>query len=98
MLDLGFDGHPFTWSNGREEIVNIQARLDRALGIPEFRNKFSPIKITHLPHFRSDLAIILIHLEASLGRHRCLGPKNFILEETCSHEANCEESIRRFWK
>lgn len=68
LMDLGFEGHPFTWSNGREGSANIHARLDRALGNPGFQNRFSPIKITHLPRFRSDHAVILIHLEASLGR------------------------------
>jgi hypothetical protein len=32
VLDLGFEGYPFTWSNGREGDNYIQCRLDRAMG------------------------------------------------------------------
>lgn len=30
--DMGFEGYPFTWSNGREGDANIQLLLDRLLG------------------------------------------------------------------
>lgn len=64
LVDLGYEGYPFTWSNGRKGEDNIQAKLDRALGNSSFLNRFSHIKVTHLPRFRSDHAVILIHLEA----------------------------------
>lgn len=97
LMDLGFEGHPFTWSNGREGSANIHARLDRALGNPGFQNRFSPIKITHLPRFRPDHAVILIHLEASLGRDSRQKPKIFRFEESWSHQNNYEQAVRRLW-
>ncbi|CAJ2634985.1 unnamed protein product [Trifolium pratense] len=44
LIDLGFEGYPFTWSNGREEGAKVQCRLDRALANVEFINRFSPIR------------------------------------------------------
>lgn len=54
LSDLGFIGHSFTWTNGREEIENIQCRLDQALASEGMINKFFPIKVKHPPRFGSD--------------------------------------------
>lgn len=97
LLDLGFEGHPFTWSNGREGRANIQARLDRAVSNQHLQSKFSPIKITHLPRFISDHVVLLIHLEASLGRDRRQRPKIFRFEESWSNGDKCEQAVRRLW-
>lgn len=31
LVDLGFNGNPFTWNNGRGDCVNIGEKLDRGL-------------------------------------------------------------------
>lgn len=31
LIDLGFNGNPFTWNNGRGGCANIRERLDRGL-------------------------------------------------------------------
>lgn len=97
MLDLGFEVHPFTWSNGRNESANIQARLDKVLGNPELQNRFSPFKINHLPRFRSDHSVILVHIEASLGKDRRQMAKIFRLEENWSNEDRCEQAVGILW-
>lgn len=47
--DLGFLGHPFTWSNGRVAEENIQCRLDRALATESFCNRFTPSESSTYP-------------------------------------------------
>ncbi|MCI11577.1 hypothetical protein A2U01_0032678, partial [Trifolium medium] len=64
LAEFGFEGYPFTWSNGREGEDNVQCRLDRAMGTEDFANRFSPIRVLHLPRYGSDHAAVLIHLEA----------------------------------
>jgi hypothetical protein len=34
MIDVGFAGNPFTWSNNRSGLENIKERLDRGLAPP----------------------------------------------------------------
>lgn len=73
LVDLGIEGYPFTWNNGRRGNENIQERLDRALVSNEFSNRFATIKVSYLPRYGSDHAVIRIELEAdsnSKGRKR----------------------------
>jgi hypothetical protein len=82
LIDLGFEGYPFTWSNGREEGANVQCRLDRALANVEFINRFSPIKVSHLPRFGSDHAAVLICLESPLSGNSRRRRRLFRFEES----------------
>ncbi|WJX18123.1 hypothetical protein P8452_07957 [Trifolium repens] len=49
LLDLGFQGQPFTWRRGP-----VKERLDRVLGNADWQNLFPNSNITHLPINSSD--------------------------------------------
>lgn len=66
ILDLGFEGYPFTWTNGRKGSENIQRRQDKAIASNSFINCFSPLKVIDLPKYDLDHAIIRIVLETEL--------------------------------
>ncbi|CAL1408859.1 unnamed protein product [Linum trigynum] len=55
LLDVGFTGPKFTWSNGR-----LSQRLDRALCNQEWIRQFPDTVSTNLPRLRSDHRPILI--------------------------------------
>jgi endonuclease/exonuclease/phosphatase family metal-dependent hydrolase len=74
LNDMGIEGYPFTWTNGRHGSENIQCRLDRALGTEDFLNRFSPWKVSHLQRYGSDHAAILIQLEHHDCRKKKEGP------------------------
>lgn len=57
--DMGFEGYIFTWTNGMEDLENIQFRINRGLATSEFANRFPSTKVLHLPQFRYDHDIIL---------------------------------------
>lgn len=79
LTDLGFQGHPFTWTKGRKGEANIQCSLDKAFSSQSYLNRFSPTKVSHLPRFGSDHDVLRIDLEADLGEGN-KRRKNFFLD------------------
>ncbi|XP_058758387.1 uncharacterized protein LOC131631620 [Vicia villosa] len=97
LSDLGFQGHPYTWTNGRQGDNNIQCRLDRAIASQSFLNRFSPHKVSHLPRFGSDHAVLKIELEVDLGSKGRRRVHLFRFEEAWSKDKKCEDSVREVW-
>ncbi|CAL8168515.1 unnamed protein product [Prunus armeniaca] len=46
LMDLGFDGYPFTWRNRRESGL-IQERLDRGLTLEKWLELYPEARVTH---------------------------------------------------
>jgi hypothetical protein len=49
LVDLGFTGNPFTWSNHRDDPNLIRQRLDRGMGSSQWIHMFPSFSILHLP-------------------------------------------------
>uniref|UniRef100_A0A2N9FS20 CCHC-type domain-containing protein n=1 Tax=Fagus sylvatica TaxID=28930 RepID=A0A2N9FS20_FAGSY len=54
MIDLGFSGPKYTWSNLHDISSLIMQRLDRAWANPSWSVLFPNALVTHLPRFHSD--------------------------------------------
>jgi hypothetical protein len=62
MIDLGFSGPKFTWSNCHDINSLIMERLDRALANPNWRILFPEASVSHLTRTHSDHCPILLTL------------------------------------
>ncbi|CAN0904072.1 hypothetical protein LINGRAHAP2_LOCUS22874 [Linum grandiflorum] len=54
LVDLGFEGPPFTWSNHQVDPDEIEERLDRYLVIPTWLDIWPEAKVRHLLPLSSD--------------------------------------------
>lgn len=61
MLDLGFSGNPYTWTNGREGRGLIMERLDRGVANEGWRTLFPRAIISHNPRHALDHAPIILN-------------------------------------
>ena len=60
LVDISYQGKPFTWSNARQGLALIRERLDRALINPAWLDHFPDTKVIHLPKTHSDHCPILL--------------------------------------
>lgn len=61
MLDLGYSGNPFTWTNGRHGRGLIKERLDRGLVNREWCLLFPRATVTHIARVASDHAQVILN-------------------------------------
>jgi hypothetical protein len=77
MIDLGFDGNPYTWSNNRKGLLMIKERLDRGLASPNWTHLHLEYSLLHLPAFASNHNPISLTTNNSF----CFLPRPFRFEE-----------------
>ena len=68
LIDLGFSGPKFTWTNRRELSDLIQQRLDRVWVNAEWKLCFPEAFVSHLAHINSDHCALLLSLVPNLGQ------------------------------
>jgi hypothetical protein len=86
LVDLGFVGNKFTWSNHRSRRANIRERLDRGLANQGWVHLYPNSLINHLLAANSDHCHILLSTD---GSYRNL-PKPFRFEAfwTCDQSSH----------
>ena len=67
MMDLGFSGPKYTWTNKRELGNLIQCRLDRCWVNPGWKELYPEACVTHLARVNSDHCLLLLRLHPPLG-------------------------------
>lgn len=74
LLDLGFQGPKYTWTNYRKGLALIRERLDRAWCNLLWHHKFDQEVVWHLPWTHSDYHPILFE---DIQGQQCMGFQGF---------------------
>lgn len=93
MIDLGFHGPPFTWSNKRHGQALIRERLDWGVANGAWRLLFPRATIKHCPRTSSDHAPILMD---TFGDHLS-GPRPFRFEPFWVSSPQCYDVVDEAW-
>jgi hypothetical protein len=94
MIDVGFAGNPFTWSNNRIGLENIKGRLVRGLASPSWVLLHPDFSLIHLP------ALNLDHnpISPNTNTTSCFLPRPFRFEEFWSKDPSCGQVIETAWQ
>lgn len=68
IVDLGFMGCKFTWSNKRSGLANIRERIDRAIADVLWRIEHPNAKVQHYDYAPSDHVPIILNLSGVSAR------------------------------
>lgn len=92
LIDLGFVGYPYSWSNKRAGKENIQERLYRGLGNSDWITLFHFATITHLPAISSYHNPII--LKTTIDNSY---PKPFRFENMWLDDPFCYDVVHNGW-
>jgi hypothetical protein len=94
LVDLGFSGSPFTWSNHRHGRHLIRERLDHSVVSTQWIHLFPLFLVRHLPAQASDHNALLLNTSSS-NSHL---PTPFRFEEFWTKDPSCIEVIASAWR
>jgi hypothetical protein len=93
MIDLGFSGNPYTWSNKRRDHHLIKERLDRGIANSHWVHLFPHFSVQHLPAQSFDHNPIILETAPS----DLALPRPFKFEEFWTYDPSCGSTISSAW-
>jgi hypothetical protein len=93
LIDLGFSGNPFTWSNKRSSLANIKERLNRAFSNSEWRLLFPNATLLHYPATSSDHNPLILNTSGTILSL----PKPFRFEAFWTRDSSSSQVIQDTW-
>jgi hypothetical protein len=93
LVDLGFVGNPYTWSNNRQGLAVIKERLDRSLASLDWVYIHPEFSLIHLSASISYHNPILLNTNTSSNFH----PRPFKFKEFWTYNPTCGVVIENAW-
>ncbi|CAM8982331.1 unnamed protein product [Rhodiola kirilowii] len=93
LMDLGFKGAKFTYSNKRLGQEEVQSRLDRAVGDELWFQNYQYSNIQHLVSHHSDHCPLLLNLEMVTS----VQVKPFRFESMWMRDATIVDTVKKSW-
>lgn len=93
LVDLGFNGCPYTWTNAQDGAGLSKDRLDTALANSPWIDTFPHTKVHHLPRTHSDHCPFIISLDNVVLD----GPFPFLYKEVWMEHPNFKDFFINNW-
>ncbi|KAL3846296.1 hypothetical protein ACJIZ3_003699 [Penstemon smallii] len=97
LVDLGFVGDIYTWTNRWPHPLTIRERLDRACASDLWVQKFPYSRVVHMDTINSDHNPICIEVRAQQTFHRPKAKKKFRFEAMWLKSEDCAKIIGDSW-
>jgi hypothetical protein len=99
LMDMGFTGPKYTWSNRQAGANNIRVRLDRAVGNGDFLNLYDECRVENIFTTSSDHYALLINL-AKRGDLKVRQPVHsyFMFEAAWMRAPDYMEVVEKTWE
>uniref|UniRef100_A0A2N9ERH6 CCHC-type domain-containing protein n=1 Tax=Fagus sylvatica TaxID=28930 RepID=A0A2N9ERH6_FAGSY len=94
MIDLGFSGPKYTWSNCHDMNSLIMEKLDRVLANSDWRILFPEVSVTHLPRTHSDHCPVFLNLCPNIP---CTLPRPFRFESIWFSHVDFPSVVEKAW-
>ncbi|KAH7836436.1 hypothetical protein Vadar_001214 [Vaccinium darrowii] len=93
-VDLGYCGHPFTWSNRHGGDGMVKERLDRVLASPGWWLRYDRVKVQNLHAVGSDHAALFVDTNPP----KFSGPRQFRFDKRWVDDPGCYDVVCKGWQ
>ncbi|BFG29606.1 hypothetical protein CerSpe_158790 [Prunus speciosa] len=93
LLDLGYEGYPYTWRNRRDD-GGIQERLDRGLATNQWLRTYLEARVLHQVVKGSDHVMLVLYTSSSPQHRAC----RFIFDPRWSALERCHDLVKERWR
>ena len=93
LIDLGFKGHPWTWSNHWDNTGKVRQRLDRCLSSSDWRLRFEGATCKHIDSFVLDHSLLMLDTELARLRKK----KRFYFDKRWVQKEGIQQVVERAW-